>query len=112
MADETDHDGDRKLYEAIVRAIQELHDRELVRIDTSGPRVTVTVDIYMEEDGRRTLQERAVYAVHEEPDVDLFDDSNPISEEEHLHWSYIGSVEDDAEGGEGGEVNGDRSTSE
>lgn len=85
-----------KLYETIREAIQELGDRELVRIDLSGPRATVTVDVYAVEDGVKTHQERALYAIEREANVDV-GNAEAIQEGSHLKWSYIGPVEE-AEG--------------
>lgn len=106
--DRTEAGGkDEKMYEAIVEAVRELHDRELVRIDTSGPRITVTVDIYSTEGGMKNHQERAVYAVQLEPEVDLLDDDEPEIGEDHLNWSYIGPVEDLPEDDDGERSSGD-----
>ena len=82
-----------KLYETIREAIQEMGDRELVKIDLSGPRATVVVDVYAIEEGIRTHEERAVYAIEREPNVNV-EEAEAIQEGSHLKWTYIGPVEE------------------
>jgi hypothetical protein len=92
MVDKSADDGEA-LRERIRRALAGSAGRELVDIDISGPQVTVVVDEFSEEGDERTHVERALYSVHEEPNVNIDDESEPFVGGEHLEWSYLGRVE-------------------
>lgn len=101
MGDESaDDDYEETLREQIREAVEGTTERELVDIDFSGPQVTVVVDEFSGEGEDRTHVERALYSVHDEPNVNVEDTSNPFVGGEHLEWSYLGTVEQTDEGWE------------
>lgn len=93
MMDDGGDDGEDEFRERIRSAVAESAERELVDVDLSGPQVTVVVDEFSVEDEDRTLDQRALYAVQNEPNVNLSDESEPVLPGEHLNWSYLGPVE-------------------
>lgn len=101
MADNIDDaSGEDALRERIRSAVADTPERELVDVDFSGPQVTVIVEEYSGEGEDRTLVERSLYSVHEEPDMDLNNESKSPFEGDHLEWSYLGPVERTDEGWE------------
>lgn len=95
-----DDDYEETLREHIREAVAGTTAREVVDIDFSGPQVTVVVDEFSGKGEDRTHVERALYSVHDEPNLNVEDPSNPFVGGEHLEWSYLGTVEQTDEGWE------------
>ena len=97
--DDTDGgtDPDAVIAELVRDAVGGQGDAKLRDVDAEGPRVTVVVEHFVTEEGARRSVGRTLYAVAEEPDVELEGDRVPFDDETHLHWYYLGPVADDAD---------------
>lgn len=94
MVDKSEDDDYKKtLRESIRESVEGTTGRELVDIDFSGPQITVVVDEFSGEGEDRTHVERALYSVHDEPNVNIDDESEPFAGGGNLEWSYLGRVE-------------------